>query len=131
MLIDAARRARCPLVIGTAGTCGAGSAVDWLLGITRGILAETGQHARIATLRCDRDPAEVAARWASVTALPGAPDVGPDDVAACTNLVALAGAEQVQAALDTGADIVICGRTTDTAILAALPLGRGCDAGAA
>ncbi|GAB4240408.1 MAG: hypothetical protein Tsb0032_43940 [Kiloniellaceae bacterium] len=48
-----------------------------------------------------------------------------------TNIVALAGAEQVQAALATGADIVICGRTTDTATIAALPLARGDHAGGA
>ena len=50
-LIDAARRAGCPLVIGTAGTCGADSAVDWLVGITQEILAETGHSAKIAILR--------------------------------------------------------------------------------
>ena len=48
-----------------------------------------------------------------------------------SNIVALAGAEQVQAALATGADIVIAGRTTDTAIISALPLARGEHAGAA
>ena len=130
-LIDAAHRAGCPLVIGTAGTCGTGSAVDWLLAITREVLSEAGRRARVAVLYCDRDPAEVAAAWDRVTPLPGAPDVTPADLAACTNLVALAGVEQVRAALGTGADIVICGRTTDTAIIAALPLARGCDPGAA
>ena len=49
----------------------------------------------------------------------------------CTNIVALAGAEQIQQALATGADIIIAGRTTDTAIIAALPLVRGCHKGAA
>ncbi|SFI55045.1 acyclic terpene utilization AtuA family protein [Jannaschia pohangensis] len=128
-LIDAARRAGCPLVIGTAGTCGAGSAVDWLLAITREVLAETGQGARIATLYCDRPG--LAAEWDRVTPLPGAPDVTAEALAQCTNIVALAGVEQVQAALATGADIVICGRTTDTAILAALPIARGAHPGGA
>ena len=45
--------------------------------------------------------------------------------------MALAGVEQISAALATGADIVIAGRTTDTAIIAALPLERGCHAGVA
>ena len=49
----------------------------------------------------------------------------------CTNIVALAGAEQIQKALETNADIVIAGRTTDTAIIVALPLMRGCHSGAA
>ncbi|MCY4180843.1 MAG: acyclic terpene utilization AtuA family protein, partial [Litoreibacter sp.] len=52
-------------------------------------------------------------------------------IADCTHVVALAGAEQIQAALETGADIVIAGRTTDTAVIAALPLARGCHAGGA
>lgn len=130
-LIDAARRADCPLVIGTAGTCGTDATVDWLMEITRECLAEQGREADVALLYCSRDPAALAARWNDARPLPGAPEAGADDVAACANVVALAGAEQVQAALATGADIVICGRTTDTAILAALPLAAGCDAGSA
>ncbi|MGB3555594.1 MAG: hypothetical protein WBA25_13245, partial [Jannaschia sp.] len=84
-LIDAARRAGCPLVIGTAGTCGAGAAVDWLLAITREILTETGHSARIALLYCDREAEALAAAWDRVTPLPGAPEAGPDDLVDCTN----------------------------------------------
>ena len=128
-LVDGARAAGAPLLIGTAGTCGAGPAVDEMVAITRDALA--GRAARIAILRCDRDPAALASDWSRAVPLDGAPAVTADDVAACAHVVALAGVEQVQAALRTGADIVICGRTTDTAVLAALPLMRGADAGAA
>ncbi|MGR3539993.1 MAG: acyclic terpene utilization AtuA family protein [Hasllibacter sp.] len=132
-LIDARARAGCPLVIGTAGTCGTGSAVDWLADITRECLAERGLGARVALLRSDQDPAALAAlhRDGRLHPLPGAPDIDPDEIARATNAVALAGAEQIAAALDTGADIVIAGRTTDTAIIAALPLMRGEHPGAA
>ena len=41
------------------------------------------------------------------------------------------GIVQIQAALDTGADIIIAGRATDTAVIAALPIARGCHQGAA
>ena len=58
-------------------------------------------------------------------------DISESLLQSCSNIVALAGAEQIQAALDTGADIVIAGRTTDTATIAALPLARGCHPGAA
>lgn len=131
VLIDAAHRAECPLVIGTAGTCGAGSAVDWLLEITRECLAEAGRGAKIAVLYSDRDPQELSELWDVVEPLPGAPATRAADLSDCTNIVALAGAEQVQEALATGADIVICGRTTDTAIIAALPLAVGCHPGGA
>jgi len=132
-LMAAAAEAGCPLVIGTAGTCGADSAVDWMLDITREIAAEQGTHPRIAVLRSGQDPAQIAQAWQEdrITPLPGAPELDAEGIRACTNIVALAGAEQVAAALDTGADIILCGRTTDTAIIAALPLQQGVDAGAA
>ncbi len=132
-LIAAREEAGVPLVIGTAGTCGAGSAVDWLVEITEEILRETGRTAKIAVLKCDQ-PADGLARALAqgrIAPLDPAPDISARGLADCTNIVALAGAEQVNAALATGADIVIAGRTTDTAIIAALPLARGLDAGAA
>ena len=132
-LMDAAVRAKCPLVIGTAGTCGSGSAVDWLVGITREVLVETGRSARIAILKCDQPAARVKKALSEnrIAPLSPAPEIDDAAIDACTNIVALAGAEQVNAALATGADIVIAGRTTDTAIIAALPLTRGVDAGVA
>ncbi len=132
-IILARAQAGCPLVIGTAGTCGAGTAVDWLVDITQSILAEEGLTARIAVLKSDQDAQTVIAGLASgrVTPLPGAPEVTDAIVTGCTNIVALAGAEQIAAALNTDAEIVIAGRTTDTAIIAALPLMRGLNAGAA
>lgn len=132
-LIDAARRAGCPLVIGTAGTCGAGSAVDWLVGITREILDERGETAKIAVLKSDQPAGRVADALGSgrVTPLTPAPEIDMDTLESCTNIVALAGVEQITRALETGADIVIAGRTTDTAIIAALPIAKGVDPGPA
>jgi hypothetical protein len=122
-----------PLVLGTAGTCGADSAVDWLVEITREIAVELGQTLRIAVLKCNQDDDVVgtALRAGKVHPLHPAPSIDQGVLDSCTNIVALAGAEQIQAALATGADIVIAGRTTDTAIIAALPLQRGCHAGGA
>ena len=122
-----------PLVIGTAGTCGADSAVDWFFDITHELAQELGQTLRVALLYSGQRPEDVAEAFAQgrVSALSGAPEIDADILASCTNIVALAGAEQIQAALNTGADIVIAGRTTDTAIIAALPLMRGDHAGAA
>ena len=132
-LIDAARRAGCPLVIGTAGTCGAGSAVDWLVEITEEILAERGETAKIAVLKSDQTSARVSDALASGRVIPltPAPEIDKATLESCTNIVALAGVEQITRALETGADIVIAGRTTDTAIIAALPIARGIDPGAA
>ena len=132
-LIDARARAGCPLVIGTAGTCGSGSAVDWLVEITRECLAERGETARIAVLKSDQPAARVigALEAGRIAPLAPAPEIDAELIESCTNIVALAGAEQIDVALATGAEIVIAGRTTDTAIIAALPIARGVDAGVA
>ncbi|MBL1437498.1 MAG: acyclic terpene utilization AtuA family protein [Rhodobacteraceae bacterium] len=45
--------------------------------------------------------------------------------------MALAGAEQMQAALETGADMVLAGRMTDTAVISTYPTMRGAHHGAA
>ncbi|UWR00672.1 DUF1446 domain-containing protein [Rhodobacteraceae bacterium S2214] len=128
-LMRAAHAAGCPLVIGTAGTCGTDSMVDWLLDITREVLVEDNRTAKIATIRSSQNPLEIAKT--TLAPLSGAPDISEALITSCENIVALAGAEQIAAALATGADIIIAGRTTDTAIIAALPLTNGDNAGAA
>lgn len=132
-LMAARAAAGVPLIIGTAGTCGADSAVDWLVDITREIAAETGESLKLAVLKSGQDAGTMieAFQAGRITPLAPAPELSSELLASCRNIVALAGAEQIQVALDTGADIVIAGRTTDTAIISALPLARGCHAGGA
>lgn len=130
-LMEARAQAGCPLVIGTSGTCGTDSTVDWMLDITREIAEELGQSVKIATLKSSQNPDNLAARFDRITPLDVAPEISPESLKTCSNIVALAGAEQIQAALNTGADIVIAGRTTDTGIISALPLQNGDHAGAA
>jgi hypothetical protein len=122
-----------PLVIGTAGTCGADACVDWMFDITQEIATELGQSLRVARLYSGQPSARITDALAAgrIRPLTPAPEISAETLAQMTNIVALAGAEQIQAALNTGADIVIAGRTTDTAIIAALPLMRGDHAGAA
>ena len=132
-LMVARATAGVPLLIGTAGTCGSNTAVDWMLDITLEIARERGDHLKIATMKSGQDRSQVKAALdkGRITALDGAPAIDGPIVEDCTNIVALAGIEQIQAALDTEADIIIAGRATDTAVIAALPVARGCHRGAA
>ena len=66
-----------------------------------------------------------------VTALPPAGPLDTDNLDACSHIVALLGPEPYIAAIEAGADIILGGRTTDTAVLAAFPLMRGVDVAAA
>lgn len=126
-----------PLVIGSAGTCGSDDMVDWMLDITREIAAEQYSNSaniplKVALLYTEQSTASVVQAFSDqrITAL--APDIGLDKqtIESCEHIVALAGAEHINAAIDTGADVIIAGRTTDTALISALPLARGCHSGA-
>ena len=133
ILMAARARARIPLLIGSCGTSGCDAAVDWTLDIAREIAAEQGRAARIAVLYSEQDKAVLKAKAAAGRIRPLAP-MGPvteADIDRCEHIVALLGAEPYRAALDAGADIILGGRTTDTAVLAAVPLNRGAAASAA
>jgi len=132
-LMRARAEAGVPLVIGSAGTCGTDATVDWMFDITREVAHELGQSVRVARLYSSQPPDRIAAAHSAgrLIAIDPAPEIDAEGIASMSNIVALAGAEQIQAALATGADIVIAGRTTDTALIAALPLQNGEAAGPA
>lgn len=121
-----------PLIIGSAGTCGCDDTVDWMLQITQEISDELKLPVSVATLYTEQNHEQIATALADdqLRALDPPIDLDTGIINSCSHIVALAGAEHIQAALKTGADIIIAGRTTDTAVVSALPLMQGCHAGA-
>ena len=122
-IMQARADAGVPLVIGSCGTCGTDATVDWMLSITRELAEELGQSLKIATLYSNQPASRMktALRDGRITPLTPAPEISGKSLEFCANIVALAGAEQIAAALETGADIILAGRTTDTATVSAQP----------
>jgi hypothetical protein len=133
ILMAARAKAGIPLLIGSCGTSGCDMAVDWMLDIARELALEQGDAPRIAVLYSEQDKAVLKAKAAAgaVRALAPAGPLEAATIDACDHIVALLGAEPYIAALDQGADIILGGRTTDTAVLAAAALRRGAHPGAA
>jgi hypothetical protein len=132
ILMDARRRARIPLLIGSCGTSGCDMAVDQTLEVVLEVAREQGDTPRIAVIYSEQSAGDLKARNAAgkVTPLPPAAALGNASLEACTHIVALMGPEPYIAALTEGADIVLGGRTTDTAVLAAVPIMHGADVAA-
>ena len=132
-LMKARESANIPLLIGTAGTCGTDSSVDWFLEITKEIAKELNQTLKIVLIKCSQSNQETTKAYLSgkIQPLPNAPELSRKIISRCSNIVALAGAEQVIDALKEKPDIIIAGRTTDTAIIAALPIMKGINPGTA
>jgi hypothetical protein len=131
VLLRAAAKAGIPLIVGSCGTSGADSGVDWLAGITAGILAEDGLALTVATIYSGQTPAYLRQRLAegAIHPLPPHGPLDAETIDGCERIVGMMGHEPIEAALRAGADVVLAGRATDTAVAAAFPLLKGMPAG--
>lgn len=114
-----------PLLIGSCGTSGTDAGVRWMGEICEEVAREEGQAVRVALIFSEQSANRLASRIDQITALPPAPPVTAERIAECEHIVGLLGYEPFAAAIADGADIVLAGRATDTAVLAAVPLMRG------
>ncbi len=101
--------------------------VDWTREIVDEVAGELGFAPQIALIYSEQDKTRLSAkaRDGRITSLPPAADYSDDVATECRHIVALMGPEPFIEALKHGADIVLAGRTTDAAILAAVPLMNG------
>lgn len=129
VMMEVAIPAGVPILIGSCGTAGTDAGVDWTHDIVVELARELGQNPRITLLYSEQSKAVLKDKNARgrIAALPGAPALDDDLIDACDRIVALMGAEPFIEALREGTDIILAGRTTDTAILAAVPLMLGAD----
>ena len=130
-LMIARKKANVPLVIGSCGTCGTNGMVDWMENITIELAEELNQNIKIAKLYCQQEKDFIKKKFqlSKIFPLNPAPMLNDQLIDEMTNIVALAGAEQIQECINTGAEIILAGRTTDTAIISALPLMKGANPG--
>lgn len=122
-----------PLFVGSCGTCGTDNLVDWTADIVAEILAEHGWHAKIAKIYSQQQPEVLERKWdeGKIHPLEGAPEAGRGTFADCSNVVAVLGAEPFIEAVQAGAQIILAGRATDTAVISAYPILKGCNVAAA
>jgi hypothetical protein len=138
LLLAAASSARIPLIVGSCGTSGTDSGVNWVAEIVGAICAEDGLDLSVAKIFSEQHAGHLIAQLerGRIHALPprALPPSEPLDAATllrCTHIVAMMGHEPIEQALRAGADVVLAGRATDTAVSAAFALMRGMPPGPA
>ncbi len=119
--VSGSREGNIPMFIGSCGTCGSDNGVNEIAEIVEEILKEHAWSAKIAKVYSeqDREAMKKKFREGKIHALEGAPEISEKTFDECEHIVALMGAEPFIEAYQNGADIVLCGRATDTAIIAA------------
>jgi len=122
-LLKGARSLDIPLVIGSAGSAGAGPHLDATLAMVREIAREEGLKFRLAVIRSDmpRDVVKAAVRAGDMRSLGLLAELTEVEVDAASALVGQAGTEAFVRALEQDPDVIIAGRACDTGIYACIP----------
>ena len=128
-MLKAACELNIPLVIGTAGGCGADVHVARELEIIRQIAKEQNLTFKMAVISAEfeKDMLIQQLHGGKIEKLGPAPVVTEADINASTHIVAQMGIEPIMEALDAGAQVVICGRCYDPAAFAAPAIRLGYD----
>lgn len=131
LMLTAARRQGVPMIIGTASDTGTDRGVDAYARIIREVAEEEGLPPfTLACIYAEQSVDEVRRRVAAgerITGLDGRPDLTLEDLDRTDRIVAVMGPEPIVAALNLGADVIICGRSSDPSIFAAPLLWKGID----
>jgi hypothetical protein len=131
IIITAAQRAGIPVIVGSCGTSGTDAGVDWVFDIVRDLATDEHLSFRVARIYSEQQASDLEALLDDDRVHPLEP-AGPlsrHTLRRCSHIVGLMGHDPIASALGDGADVVLAGRATDTALTAALPLLGGLPAG--
>ncbi|HXN00252.1 MAG TPA: acyclic terpene utilization AtuA family protein [Candidatus Dormibacteraeota bacterium] len=127
LILRAGRKANIPVIIGSAGTAGGDIHVDWVLEIAREIVSEHDLTLRTAVIYAEQDRAYLKRLLHEnrILSLSPAPPISDSVIDESTRIVGMMGVEPLQEALSDGANFVLAGRCSDSALFAAIPLMHG------
>ena len=130
-LITQGVKRKIPVIVGTAGGCGARPHLMWCKQIVEEIASEEGLSFKLGLVFADVDKETLilALKDRKVRPLPQVPALTEQAVRESVNLVAQMGTEPIVKALDEQCDVILCGRCYDPAAFAALPISKGYDVG--
>ncbi len=133
LMLVGARKIGVPLLIGSAGTAGGDVHLEWFCDILKEIAAVENLRFKFAVIHAEQDKAYLKKRFGEgrIKPLNPAPEFNAAVIDRSACIVGMMGAEPFQRALQAGAEVVVAGRSSDTAIFAALPMLRGIPAGIA
>jgi hypothetical protein len=122
-----------PLIIGSCGFGGGDHGVAWMRDIALEIAKEEGLRFRLALVRSEqgKDYLKRRLREGRIHPLNPAPPVSEEVIDRSTHIVGMMGHEPLAEAVSNGADVVLAGRASDTALFSTVPLMMGAGAGPA
>lgn len=120
-----------PMIVGSCGFGGGDAGVDWMRDIALEIAQEEGLKFKLALVRSEQDKGYLKRRYREgrITPLNPAPPISEEVIDKSAHIVGMMGHEPIAAAIEQGAEVVLAGRASDTALFATVPLMMGAGAG--
>jgi hypothetical protein len=127
LMLRAAIKAGIPMVIGTSGGSGGEPHLQTVAGLVREIAREEDLHFRMALIHAEPERGDLLTRLAAgrVHPLAGLPKLEPEVVERATRIVGMMGPEPFLKAMESGAQVILAGRSSDPAPWAAACLRAG------
>lgn len=118
-----------PVVIGSAGGCGAAPHLQWCREIIEEIAQENGLSFRMGLIWADIDKELIVQAIQDDKIVPtrGVSPLTEKVVSECSHIVAQMGIEPIVEAIKEGCQVILAGRAYDPAAFAALPISQGYD----
>ena len=133
LMLKAARQAKIPLLLGSAGTAGGEPHIAAVKEIILEIAAEQKLAFPMALIHSEQDKAYLKRRLREgrIKPLKPAPDFDEAVIDRSVRIVGMMGEEPFLRALDHGAEVIVAGRASDCAIFAGIPIRMGIPPGIA
>ncbi|SHE40153.1 Protein of unknown function [Desulforamulus putei DSM 12395] len=133
LMIEAGLERNIPVVIGTAGGCGAEAHLQWNKEIIIELAREKGWQFSLGIIHAELSKELVlqALQEKKISPLHPAPQLTEEEITAAARIVAQMGPEPVMSVLEKGARVVLAGRSYDPAVFSASALLEGYDKGLA
>lgn len=122
-----------PMVVGSCGFGGGDAGLEGVRDIVLDLAREEGLRFRAALIRSEQDKGYLKRRLAEGRILPldPAPPLDEGVMERSAHVVGAMGHEPIVEAIQAGAQVVLCGRATDTSLFAAVPVMLGAGEGPA
>jgi|KBSMisStaDraftv2_1062788.scaffolds.fasta_scaffold08295_4 hypothetical protein len=133
LMLIGARRVGVPLLVGSCGTAGGDVHLAWCYDILKEIAVTENLRFKLALIHAEQDKAYLKKRFGEgrIKPLHPAPEFNAAVIDRSECIVGMMGAEPWKRALEANADVILAGRSSDTAIFAAMPEMRGFPSGMA
>lgn len=127
IMVKSGKKLEMPVVVGSSGGGGGEPHIQWSLDILKEIVEEENLNFKLAIIHAEPDKEYLKRKLAAgkIKPLGPVPDLTSEAIDRSVRIVAMMGAEPIMEALRGGAEVVMAGRSSDSAIFAAPALLRG------